>query len=330
MSTEEVTALQDLIAGGVAGSISVIVGHPFDTYKVRLQTSSASLQSVPLSGASLQSSQTYASSLRSLYRGIGPPLSTAAVVNALVFSSYGESSRWWDAYFYKGDGGETAQDHSSRTKSFVCGSFAGAIQALVICPSEHVKCRLQVQQIANGAVGYKTSWDAVDKILTKHGVRGLYRGFACTAWREIPAFGLYFSCYDLVKETINSQILPTPNQDPTKTNQSTLSPHEWASSALAGGCSGALTWAVIYPFDVIKTRIQTTPLETPLSQRRMSFIYRSILSQHGWTHLFRGLGVTLIRAFPVNGIIFPVYEFSLAQLRRRGVGTRIGSSSCCV
>ena len=90
--------------------------------------------------------------------------------------------------------------------------------------------------------------------------------------REIPAFGLYFSCYDLVKETINSQILPTPNQDPTKTNQSTLSPHEWASSALAGGCSGALTWAVIYPFDVIKTRIQTTPLETPLSQRRMSYI----------------------------------------------------------
>ena len=87
MSTEEVTALQDLIAGGVAGSISVIVGHPFDTYKVRLQTTSAPLKSASLSGASPQSSQTYASSLRCLYRGIGSPLSTAAVVNALVFSN---------------------------------------------------------------------------------------------------------------------------------------------------------------------------------------------------------------------------------------------------
>ena len=169
MSTEEVTALQDLIAGGLAGSISVVVGHPFDTYKVRLQTTSTSLQS--------------SSSLRSLYRGIGPPLSTAAVVNALIFSSYGESSRWWDAYFYNGEG-DVTQDTSSRTKSFICGSFAGAIQALVICPSEHVKCRLQVQKKAiSGAVGYKSSWDAVDKILSGHGVRGLYRGFVCTAWR---------------------------------------------------------------------------------------------------------------------------------------------------
>ena len=33
------TALQDLIAGGAAGSASVVVGHPFDTYKVRLHTS---------------------------------------------------------------------------------------------------------------------------------------------------------------------------------------------------------------------------------------------------------------------------------------------------
>ena len=240
-----------------------------------------------------------------------------------------ESSWWWDAYFYKGDGGETAQDHSSRTKSFVCGSFPGVIQALVICPLEHVKCRLQVQKIASGAVGYKTSWDDVDKIFTKHGVRGLYRGFACTAWRwvfvsgfypnhlwtnliletfgdstglflstrEIPAFGLYFSCYD----PNNSIILPTPNQDPNKTNQCTLSPHEWASSALAEGCSGALTWHLSFrrnqnshPNDTFGNTIIATA----------NVIYR----QHGWTHLFRGLGVTLIRAFPVKGFIFPVYD----------------------
>ena len=37
---QPVTALQDLIAGGIAGSTSVCVGHPFDTYKVMLQTSS--------------------------------------------------------------------------------------------------------------------------------------------------------------------------------------------------------------------------------------------------------------------------------------------------
>ena len=33
-SEDEVTAFHDFIAGGVAGSASVVVGHPFDTIKV--------------------------------------------------------------------------------------------------------------------------------------------------------------------------------------------------------------------------------------------------------------------------------------------------------
>ena len=89
-AAQKVTALQDLIAGGIAGSASVIVGHPFDTYKVRLQTSPNN-KSVPTNSAAF-------GGISSLFRGMGPPLSTAAVVNALIFSSYGESSRLWDVY----------------------------------------------------------------------------------------------------------------------------------------------------------------------------------------------------------------------------------------
>ena len=39
-----------------------------------------------------------------------------------------------------------------------------------------------------------------------------------------------------------------------------------------------------------------------------------LVNEHGWRYMFRGLGVTLARAFPVNAIIFPVYEFVLIQL----------------
>jgi solute carrier family 25 carnitine/acylcarnitine transporter 20/29 len=162
----------------------------------------------------------------------------------------------------------------------VCGSFAGAVQALVICPTEHVKCRLQIQN----NIGYTENklfrgpFDALYQIVHGHGVRGLYRGFVCTTWREVPAFGLYFSAYDYIKDTVSNALasssmigtstttssssVSNQDMDISLTTKNTL--HTWAASSLAGGLSGALTWAIIYPFDVIKTRIQTSSLDTPI------------------------------------------------------------------
>ena len=65
------------------------------------------------------------------------------------------------------------------------------------------------------------------------------------------------------------------------------------------------------PLFVIKIRIQTSPLDTPASFLGAG---RQIVAKHGWSMMFRGLGITLIRAFPVNGTIFPVYEFTLEHL----------------
>lgn len=36
VSEEDVTFFHDFVAGGIAGSASVIIGHPFDTLKVRM------------------------------------------------------------------------------------------------------------------------------------------------------------------------------------------------------------------------------------------------------------------------------------------------------
>ena len=63
-------------------------------------------------------------------------------------------------------------------------------------------------------------------------------------------------------------------------------------------------------------QIQTAPLDTPVEKRRMITIAGKIIQQHGWRHLFRGLSITIMRAFPVNGIIFPVYEYVLMCVTR--------------
>lgn len=65
-----------------------------------------------------------------------------------------------------------------------------------------------------------------------------------------------------------------------------------------------------------KPQVQTSPLDTPLRNLSMYHVGASIVARHGWRRLFRGLGITLVRAFPVNGTIFPVYEFTLMQINR--------------
>jgi solute carrier family 25 carnitine/acylcarnitine transporter 20/29 len=347
---QDVSFFHDFVAGGVAGSASVIVGHPMDTLKVRMQTSTC--------GSSMWSLATGYGGLPSLYRGMAAPLSTACIINAIIFSSYGTSSRLYDEYFPPSS--TTAKSggillHDSTLKAMTCGSFAGLVQALVICPQEHVKCRLQIQH-GRGSPDHLFTGplQATRTIVSQAGLfGGLYRGWWITCWREVPAFGAYFAFYDIFKDRINSyfvklQLQQQQQQEQKRQQQRTHEldeqqlrqldephhagvpivvaasvgadaamahhSHTWLSSALAGGLTGALTWAMIYPFDVIKTHIQTMPLDTPLQERRIVTVTRRLVERSGWQHLFRGLTVTCLRAFPVNGIIFPVYEYALMHL----------------
>ncbi|VEU39772.1 unnamed protein product [Pseudo-nitzschia multistriata] len=338
---QEVSFFHDFIAGGVAGSASVIIGHPMDTLKVRMQTAKGNPSIASLAIGAKYGGPT------TLFRGVFAPLSAASAVNAIIFSSYGTSTRLWEQYesSSSNDGTRNAHPH---LKAFACGSFAGLVQGLVICPMEHVKCRMQVQE--TGASGSNPLRTTLRSILTSGGgsysISALYRGWWITCWREVPAFGGYFALYDIFKERIedafdrrDAKSLETPvaasttmtqldgtiYNNPadeatpsmlatTTTTEPNTSQHSWIASAIAGGLTGALTWAIVYPFDVIKTQIQTAPLDTPRHKRTILAVTNKIVKEHGWKHLVRGLSVTCLRAFPVNGIIFPVYEYTLLHV----------------
>ena len=292
---DEVAFVHDFVAGGAAGCASVVVGHPFDTIKVRLQTSNQGVRSL-LSGGGVSS----------LFRGLAAPLSAATAINAVVFSSYGVASRLYDEHVTPNDD-ESDVNHDPWQKAMACGSFAGLMQCFIICPMEHIKCRLQANAEFTGSV------QAIKSIMKNHGLSRLYQGFGTTMWREIPAFGLYFAVYDYMKDRANLYLAEQAGLEPNVNAQHS---HTWIASAFAGGCAGCLSWAMVYPVDVLKTRIQTSPLTTPRSELRMLRVGRDLVAQHGWRYLFRGLGITMIRAFPVNGTIFPVYEFTLQQVKQ--------------
>jgi solute carrier family 25 (mitochondrial carnitine/acylcarnitine transporter), member 20/29 len=246
-------------------------------------------------------------------------LYAAAFVNAIVFSSYGLSSRTYSTYYGEPQYDENDEEiptHDPWPKAMACGAFAGLMQCFIICPMEHIKCRLQTQRGKGSSdYQYKGPYHATKIILREHGIQRLYQGWWTTCIREVPAFATYFASYDYLKDIANDYI--AEKMDVThklnRTNKNEHS-HTWLASAFAGGCAGCFTWALVYPVDVIKTRIQTTPLTTPFRELSMLRVGKEIVQQHGVKYLFRGLGVTLIRAFPVNGTIFPIYEFTLKSV----------------
>jgi solute carrier family 25 carnitine/acylcarnitine transporter 20/29 len=275
-----ITAFQDLIAGGIAGSFGVVAGYPLDSIKVRMQMGTAS--TVQFGGVA------------SLFRGIGAPFATAALVNASIFCSYGKSTRLWDQCFEN-------KKELATFKAVACGTFAGIVSSFLLCPTEHVKVQLQTQQ-HNGVgtrVVYRDALDATRKIVANHGITGLYRGLIATCCRQGPAFGVYFASYGTIKEW-GKQVFG----------------NEWSACVFAGGTAGALSWGVVYPVDVLKSRIQALPLDASRTESSLANIARSVVKRDGWRALYRGLGITLVRAFPVNGIIFCVYEYSLTNLIR--------------
>jgi solute carrier family 25 (mitochondrial carnitine/acylcarnitine transporter), member 20/29 len=301
--TREVTFWHDFVAGGLAGSASVIVGHPFDTIKVRMQTSMKA------------SILTELASFTSLFRGITAPLSAATAINAIVFSSYGAASRLYDSIrgpsYSDSHEGDAVLTHDPWQKSTLCGSFAGFMQCFIICPMEHIKCRLQIQSSTSPTL--KGPIHGTRTIIQQYGWRRLYQGWNSTLWREVPAFGMYFAVYDFLKDRANTFLSQQAGMYPSMQHT-----HTWMASMFAGGCAGSVTWAVVYPVDVIKTHIQTAPLDTPSRELSMRRVAMQLVRDHGYKYLFRGLGITLIRAFPVNGTIFPVYEFALMHVTHYG------------
>jgi solute carrier family 25 carnitine/acylcarnitine transporter 20/29 len=100
---------------------------------------------------------------------------------------------------------------------------------------------------------------------------------------------------------------------------------------LCGGLAGVITWASIFPLDVIKTRVQTQILHAPVRDGEQSAllgseaprarlssveIARQAYRTEGAGVFFRGLGICSVRAFVVNAVQWAVYEWMMKLLQQ--------------
>eukprot|EP00126_Sphaerothecum_destruens_P006453 Sdes_comp19362_c0_seq1m10605 len=226
-----------------------------------------------------------------LFKGMASPMAGVAAINSLLFGVYGTTLRY------------LSPDQTLPTISniAIAGGVSGTVNSILSCPIELMKTRLQVQgsSSANPTL-YKGPLDCLVKTWKAGGLRGCYHGMTATLIREAPSYAAYFASYEYILR------LMTP---PGK-NTRDLSP---MAIMFAGGLGGIIAWLSSYPADVIKTRLQAQSEGSKIYTSTWDCVMKSYRSQ-GWKIFFVGLNSAIIRAFPVNAVIFLVYEVSLRLL----------------
>lgn len=292
-------AVDVLLPGAAQGIATVLLGHPFDTAKTRMQ---AAGPNAGRSSVFTMAQMARKEGVRSLYRGATPPLVMQATKRSLQFAL-------WDFIRHRGGSSSTTATTTAsarsdtalrsmvsctvdavRNSTYLSGALAGGMGTIIGCPMHVIKIQTQNQT----AAGTRNAWTCARSIATTEGIGGFYRGFRYHLMKDVCFAGLYLGLYAHLKE---GGLRPRPNAAGSPDVPPILrSPR--ASAFLSGAVACLATWTVLYPLDTVKTVVQA---------RQTQLLAWANLRNAPRT-LYRGLAASLVKAGPVAGVSMVVYD----------------------
>ncbi|XP_036355084.1 mitochondrial carnitine/acylcarnitine carrier protein-like [Octopus sinensis] len=177
--TGQQSLFKDLLAGGFGGTCLVASGFPFDTIKVRLQTSTATSN------------------------GLSPVYTNATdcarkILKNEVLEIFLSGIFWilpqYMLYAFLA---------TTYTNILSAGLLSGIFTVILMAPGERIKCLLQVQTNSQVKL-YNGPIDCAKKLFKEGGMRSIYKGSLLTLYRDVPGSGAYFLTYNLLKDKLSS------------------------------------------------------------------------------------------------------------------------------
>lgn len=256
---------------------------PFDTIKVRLQSQStiARLYSGPLD---CLIKTVKSEGIVGLYRGISAPLLGAMLENATLFLCYNRAVEFL----------RTPGQELPFSNVLLAGAVSGAACSFVLTPIELIKIRVQTYTMTGG-IGRTNVLVALKEVLGHGGLLSLYRGQMGTLLRETGGSAAWFGSYEAV-----SKALSTDNEDSLSISK----------RLVAGACAGVAYNVSLFPADVVKSQQQSARF----GHQGFLDTGKALWKAEGLAGLYRGCGITALRAAPSSAIIFTVYEALKAEL----------------
>jgi len=297
-----------------ASYISTFAGYPLDSIKSRLQTTRT-----PISITKLAALVYREEGVVGFYRGLWIPLMTISFVRAASFTIYTRTKEYF-------------RDHHmlSRNRMWdvsatggIGGALSGSLISFGSAPFELVKVRRQLEYSIAASKGIRltkppNTIEAIRDIFRTNGLFGLYTGFRLHFVRDTLGTALYFFEYDGLRHIMGRS--PSGEQGDTPT---WLPLHASLVPFCCGSVAGVTSWALIYPLDVVKTKVQQRALAGERKRTVFETLHRLIRGPDpnapkpvllGIARIYRGLGVSALRSVTTHGLLWTFFDLTSAYI----------------
>jgi len=270
-----------LMSGAFAGIVSRTFTAPLDRLKILYQVMYSN-KNVSPPGIKDGLKQIYQNDgIKGLFRGNLINVIKACPDTMLKFFFFEKFKN-----FFKGK-----DTHLSLTKTFMAGTSAGIFSYSIIFPFDVIKTRL-----CGAPKGtYDGLIDSIRKIYRYEGIKGFYKGLKVSVCSVVPAIGLNLTIYETLKKVYNHHF-NTNNNTPTLLYM------------IFGGLSSLTSSALLYPTQLIQTRIIMNGVLNNYVSPSVINITRNIYKMEGFIGFYKGFMPAITKIIIGNGITFGAYE----------------------
>lgn len=288
-SNRQLSPLQDLTCGALAGMSARIVVAPLDVVKIRLQVQSETQGRYQYASV-FRALRTIAhqEGISALWKGNGPALLMVAPYASIQLAAFYQLERTASATVPK------------PYMALTLGAISAALATVCTYPLDLLRTRLAAQPEPKM---YLNLPHAVRTIVRDEGLRGLYSGLQPTMIEIMPYMAIHFALYEHMKHATlyHCQLAH-------------LHPHH---SLAIGAFSGTVSKLLTLPLDNAKKimQVQAQFRKTqPQYYRGIFHVLQRLWITNGLAGWFRGASPSILKAAPNSAITFMVYESAKAHL----------------
>eukprot|EP00892_Ulva_mutabilis_P011245 jgi/Ulvmu1/8493/UM044_0027.1 len=296
---------KEAVAGAFSGALTVLLLHPLDVIKTRLQVQEKGISNRYHSTVHAFKTIKAREGVRGLYSGLAPSL----IGNAVSWGLYWVAWKSIHGYHCTQQG----VDDLPWTMKLLTGMQAGVLVTLATNPLWVVKTRMQLESTnvpataarkaaaSTAAAARPTAAlglpGAVRSVLRTDGLAGFYRGLG-PALLLCSHGAIQMMAYEELKGARRQRLLAAGFEHV---------PH--ADSLVIGAVAKLAASAFTYPLQVARSRMQQRLSGTQkLAYRTMPRAFVRILRKGGFTALYQGFTANAARVCPQAAVQFFLYE----------------------